>query len=574
MLFVLVCFPSICFATSYASAKNGVWSDPTAWTPNGNPGNGDSTTITHSINIDSNVTIGVSPASGGTAAIALSGGGQLTLSAGIVLTSRGDITATGTGSIPYMLITMNAGSVIEFDSSAASSPASTLYVMKLGTSHNTFQKLVCNGTSNSHCTIRSNAGGGNGRIAGGDAFLQGGNVDATYTDFLRIGDSSNKSIAFWNSNGNTIFRLQNCTFNSCGKLGSTGTINKASTFYLYKVLMSSTVGSTSMTISGDSSAITGQSEIAYCYFDKIVELFPLARTICHYNYFGGSLSTTSAQWYTFEYNLVDCANNQINTQGDVTGCYLITSVAGNNHGFYMERTDINQTYNGIIVEDITNSVTGDFLFPGPSSSGKTYTIKNCIELTNSLNKTPGKLISCLGFNSSYAASIVIEHNTVATTDATTNEENGLVNWGETGTGKTGMITSLKNNIAYTPSGGTLGTFLFRYTGAVQDAVLAANCDYNARYNLSSVGIGSGNNGAGYLSWDSTAPFTSTPGTHDITSDPNFYAPTRKLGSWGAAIWGTDGTATAALAIIKADPTQIYNSSNARVSVVIYVMAHG
>jgi hypothetical protein len=29
-----------------------------------------------------------------------------------------------------------------------------------------------------------------------------------------------------------------------------------------------------------------------------------------------------------------------------------------------------------------------------------------------------------------------------------------------------------------------------------------------------------------------------------------------------AIWGTDGTATAALAIIKADPTQIYNSSNA------------
>ena len=105
---------------AFTSKANGNWSasGQTTWTQVGVPGNGDTVTINHNITVDVNTTIGSSPATGGTAAIAcdLSTNNPviLTVGTGNTLRVRGDI-QNNSGNAVHLSIVLNAGSSLLLD---------------------------------------------------------------------------------------------------------------------------------------------------------------------------------------------------------------------------------------------------------------------------------------------------------------------------------------------------------------------------------------------------------------------------------------------------------------------------
>ena len=118
---------------TFTSKAAGNWSasGQTTWNEVGVPGNGDTVTISHAITVDTNTTIGSSPGeSAATKAIDLTGA-TLTISSGVKLTLRGDMQI---GAATFVIgdgVMASGAATLEFDSSAAASPNSTSYFVKM-----------------------------------------------------------------------------------------------------------------------------------------------------------------------------------------------------------------------------------------------------------------------------------------------------------------------------------------------------------------------------------------------------------------------------------------------------------
>ena len=127
----LLFFTSPTWAAIYTAAGNSQWGNASAWSPAGVPGAGDTVNIPDGITItlNQNVTIGNSSQGGlgphrgphSSIAISLNNSGQLVLAQGALLILRGDIVynaanCTNTSNA----VVMQAGSTLEFDSSAGS----------------------------------------------------------------------------------------------------------------------------------------------------------------------------------------------------------------------------------------------------------------------------------------------------------------------------------------------------------------------------------------------------------------------------------------------------------------------
>ncbi len=194
---------------AYSSTKAGNWDDPSIWSPTGVPGDGDTATIYAPITINGNVTIGTNAPDH----TALDIRADMVVATGATLTLHGNVVqnAADGGDERGKYVTALAGSRIVFDATRAS-PASTTWTWTIG-----IGRLILQGTSDARIRVESLAGGGNGRFANGDV-ISTGSVDATYADFLRIGDALHDAIQtnFYYYHHESILRLSHCTIEQSG----------------------------------------------------------------------------------------------------------------------------------------------------------------------------------------------------------------------------------------------------------------------------------------------------------------------------------------------------------------------
>jgi hypothetical protein len=536
-------------AAAFTSKASGNWSasGQTTWNEVGVPGNGDTVTITHAITVDTNTTIGSSPAEG---TVVVTASANITVNSGVTLTLRGDMALNNCALI---LGTGTGNAHLVFDASAASSPTTQNYRVVPGTAHNQASTFVdINGTSGAHCTVTSHVSGGNGYF--GVDYLMGGIVQADYCDFSDLGSASQDAIQpYCSSAAGKQFWVKNCTFTDCGSINLTYTLNLAAdiNFEIEDCKFTGGLGSYDAYIPG-SNRTSGTRSIQRNYFGKSIYLSAGGFTVKD-NYFNGKFYTSGADsWAEFSGNLVvdDAADVAIILRGSVSNCYWLENHTNvNPHGLQPFGTDVNQSVTNCVFEHTgtNNPGEGDHIVCNTNpTSARTLTVTGNILLPNAAGHSSGALLS-MGGGANLTA--VVEHNTYYA-------ESSGVSYGETYAGHVGMISKFRSNLAHGP--GSLGYKLAQINsaGTPTDTVDPDFVNYNAGY-----GLAAGTEGGGYeKAAASAAMFTGTRGVdwaaNDLSSNPSFADSTRDLGSWGQVNESTDGSVAAALAVLAADPSKV------------------
>lgn len=201
---------------AYTSTQTGNWASTSTWGGSGPPVSGDTATIaaTHTVTVPDGTTAvcGTSPATGGAAALVITG--TLVVGGG----ASGQLTVKGPVTQNSAAVTFNAGSILEFDASGATTPLSQTYAWtSSGFSHGS-RDWTLSGSSGLHVTIRSNVGGGNGYIDTGVGYNDSLFFLGTgYCDFQRIGDSVRDAIKLNNTSDASQQIFYHCTWDAnCG----------------------------------------------------------------------------------------------------------------------------------------------------------------------------------------------------------------------------------------------------------------------------------------------------------------------------------------------------------------------
>jgi hypothetical protein len=536
--------------TAYTSAAAGNWDVSTNWNPNGVPTNGDTVTLTNfDITANEDVTIGNSPAAGNTV-VTINSGRTLTLAAGKVFTVRGDI------DVATANIVMPAGSTLEFDSSAAAAPATTYYQLHLGTGHNQGSKLTCNGTSGSHCTIRSVSGSGYGWINDGTGpWLGGGLIDATYTDFIRVGNSTNPA---WrvSASGSYSTTLTNCTFNSaCGGISSTYSLGGDCTFKLDHVNHAGSVMSPALYLINSSAKTSGTRLIDSCYFAQMLQLFSVQDVTFTNNVLNDFIQMTAGggTWASFSDNFIrfTSASGGGNIYYSLTNNYCYYDGSGDTNVHFVNCLGT-ATHDGNIFQFNGADDQGDCYLLGAPGGAITVAITHNVILPNVSSLSTGTLFSALG-NANVTFSATKNVYLTGTQGAAV---------GETYTGHAGMLSSFKDNIAWDSTAGR-GYKLYDsgVDDAVTDLVTSANANYNCGYNLLA-----GSNLKGYNHLEFTA---GSPGANDVDVDPKFVNKNANLASYDAGAGGA-GTDANALTELRKMGLSTFNSSYLPSKIVSYI----
>jgi hypothetical protein len=538
---------------AFTSKATGNWSSggQTTWNQVGVPGNGDTVIIGtgHAITVNVNTTVGHSPgASDATAAVLVNTTGTLTVAAGIVFTVRGDLKLNDT------TLTLAAGSVLEFDASAAGTPSTARYVLQIGTgSGQTNVNCLVNGTSGSRCTIRSNAGGANARVIDG-GFSRGGQITATFCDFTRLGDSANSGWAFW---GDTLatFSWTSCVADACGPIVLSTGLRHDATFILDSVTFKNSVGTKCASIGVIDALTTGARQITGTVFDKTIDtLCQTDFTITNTVFYDG-FQAVSGVPTLFSGNLLRIsAQPTLSVPGSLAACYvLMDHSTANPHGIGPNQ-NVDYVIDGCAFEYTGTDGTGDCILPGEPGSAHTTTVTHCLALPNAGGNNSGTLVT-LGGNANLTVSIT--HNTYFT---------GIqgVAVGETYAGRAGLLSAFKNNLAWDTSARGYKLYDSPSDNEVNDLVAAANCDYNGGWNLLA-----GNNGKGYNDQEFSS---GNPGDHDVSGDPQFVDATRNIAKWDLSLGGAGTVANALTELRKRNDAAGYNASYTIAALLTYVRA--
>lgn len=205
---------------AFASTQDGQWENPATWGGAGIPAVGDTVTVSHQITTAGSLTIGHSPgANHATAAVQINGG-TLTIGPSTAFTCRGDIRIQ-----PGTLV-LEPGSTLEMDSSQASNPATSIYVIDIVPTYGSNDALLSVlGTAAAHARIRAHPAGAHTRIADGNYTPNGGRMIATYCDFERLGGSPDYQAWFYGPTAaGDPFRIEDCTFDQCSRIAARSTV--------------------------------------------------------------------------------------------------------------------------------------------------------------------------------------------------------------------------------------------------------------------------------------------------------------------------------------------------------------
>jgi hypothetical protein len=530
--------------TSYVSNASGNWTDSTKWTPNGVPGTGDDVTIAtgHTITVTGAQEIGTSPAIGNVE-LTIETGASLVIGTNASLRVRCDVEVQGNGTI-----VSNAGSTFTFDSTLAASPSTTNYVVTLGDTNGGGANWDINGTSSARVTITSNILGAPGYIDDG-GFTAAGLINAEYADFVRLGTAAIEAIKT-SATGTSVFRLNNCTVNTCGKISRTYNIGADATYEISstRFLNGIDAGGEAIVLSTGAPLGAGTRLISRSVLSGQLSMLPGEDFTVEDTVILGPVSTSAGDWDTFEGNFIRFTSSNpgpMNSAGDMTDCYFYydNPTEWNPHFVQPLGGGVDQAFDGLIFDMNCNvnspAQEGDcYTFATPGSGPCTATITRNIAVIGPSNKTVGTMFTMLGNANTY---VIAEHNTCYA-----GGQGAAI--GETYAGHTGMVTSFKSNLVFsvTPNNGYK-----LYVGsltAIPDLVAAADCDYNAGWNL-----GVGNNGNNY---NNLLFSIGTPGVNDLVGvNPQFVDAYRNLRTW-SLYRGGNGTDTDAYARLEADPSLI------------------
>lgn len=501
----------------------GNWSATGTWTGGTVPGDGDTVTLNHAVTVDQNTVVGSAPATGGT--VAVRANAPLTIASGVSLELKGDL------ELNDVLLTVNAGASI------LGNPASGVeyYIYISAAWAQAKPKMVCNGTSGSHVTIRKKSGAAGTFAVADHSFVMGGRVEADYTDFINLGSATIYGMRFY-SDGSIVdwfFRAENCTFNGCGRIGNWTGIVRQMRLRWRRCVWTNSVDTYSLYLSGgDGPVVGGERTLDHCAFDDAfvsLNLEDVAMTECRVVRWEVASSTS---WNAATRDNLIHRTTGTNApslavpQGTTRRVYYVHTLDDNPH-YFDGWADATHAVEDIVFENLHASVqqTGDCLIAPQASTTITMTMKRCLVLPSSGGRGIGSLLAMMG---NASITVIGEHNTYcADTD-----ECSAAKVGESYNGHAGMLGSLRSNLFWNATSRSGQYLLNRYSpSTVQDIAAAANVDYNGRWNLSA-----GNDGGGINHQTGGAFFASgSAGAHDVvlSSDP-FVDSSRNLTAWGAA----------------------------------------
>jgi hypothetical protein len=517
------------------STQAGNWSATSTWGGAAAPVSGDTANVNHAVTVDTSATVGTSGATG-TAAVAVGDAGTLTIATGAVFTVQGDLLTTthSGGTTVQVKVILQAGATLRFDV-----PTATTYFLVVG-SGAALAGWQSNGSSAQPCVVERI---GLGKAAVTYTSTNNGSLTATWTTFRNLGSASVPAIeTFLGDNAANAIDLADCTFDTCYRV-LTNNLGAATNLSLVRCHWTGTLNSECLN-TGCYPGPTGTRTITNCSFDTYANFFPGVIDFTE-NYFAQTPSFTTGRWLSFTGNLLRYTGSDTfgNTVGDSLGNYWLADTTSSPHYISVGANGAAATIDSDIFELTGSDGAGDCILLGQPSTPTVVTILRCLVLSNGGGNDSGTLFSALGNeNITFSA----EHCTYYT-----GVQGAAV--GENYNGHAGMLSSFRGNLAWDePPGGTPRGWKLAdvYPDASPaDLISSANCDYNGGYNLIA-----GSNLKGY---DHLTFTSGSPGAHDVSGDPQFVDPTRKLASWGTT-QGADGSVAGALALIAADPTRIAN----------------
>lgn len=541
------------------STANGNWSATGTWVGGVVPTDGDTVTIAHNVAVDTNITIGNSPTSTGKV-ITVNTTKTLTFNAGVAVACKGGILQKGSA-----IIQMEAGSGIEFDSSASAAPSTTRYTWEVGDSHNAKPRIQINGTAEARCYIRSKAGSAYAWINDGtaDQFLQAGLIQGQYVTITRMGDADTKS---WRMSptGDSIVSLKHARLDTCGRIGGLFNWGADATVEFDDINMTGSVDSENICFKTENATSIGAGTRIFKNFsaDLKVQFFTWGGIQTENNYFHRSIeNTVDQEWGSFKYNFVRFSPGfgEFNISGDtLDNIYFYDDPDQYNPHFISAlESGEDQTIDGDIFDmnclQEDDPQEGDCIQIGEPGDACTVTIQNVIIPKGPSNRTVGTLFTAAG---NADTTIIAIHNTVHT-----GSQGAAV--GETYSGFPGMVDTFKSNIFWDEDGGQGKKLYDAASSTVSDLVAAADADYNCGWNLIA-----GTNGKGY----SGLEFSSgSPGDHDLNVNPNFVNKDADLSTWDASLGGP-GTDAHAMQELQKIGLATYNTAFSAQAFTAYMRA--
>jgi hypothetical protein len=557
--------------TAYTSTADGNWT-AAIWSPAGTPGNGDTVTINHTVNVTTAVTVGHSPGAGdATNAIRIAATKALYVKPGGTLVCRGDLVMAGSGTV-----WIEPGGTLEFDASQAATPSTAAYKLSLGYGAG-FITGNFPPAAGATATIRSNAGGAQAYIMqsgtlGGAAFCD--------TLFSRLGSSSVAAMDISSSiNSGANMYFNRCTFDQyCGQL-QVGTVHSGGHFEMNECNFDQTTGSLNVgggygvncsLMLGVGPVASGTRPINKCYFNRaaifvVPDTWAITRNIfMDLPVFTGS----GSRWHSFENNFVRHTNGTtVGMLGGAKDCYALADSpwADNPHwwGLATASHTAETTFDGVVFDpfSITQaSDSGEVLMLGNPPSAQTLNVKRCLLLPGENTVSGRSEKACAGAMiwvgaASPNLSLKVNHNTAFMSRPVSNAfVTSMVSMGENHTPAAGVVDEFRSNLAWGYAAGTAKLCLDNgKNGSVANTVTEGAASYNGGYNLAA---GYSSNPAGYDYISSG----SLPGTGDVIGDPAFVAPYRNIKTWATAKGLSGSTPTelkdAAIAYLKADMTRL------------------
>jgi len=536
---------------AYTSTQVGNWADTSTWGGSGPPIDGDTATLSHAVTVAADATLGTSPNNTTTFVVTISTNGSLTINTGVTLTCKGNISVAPSSVTAG--VTINGNGKLLFDGSAIGT--SRFYLLSCSTNG----RLTLSGTdTNNRATVDAQAGGGCWQLGRVSVSL----ATSNWGLLNRCGDASNAGFTGLSSagSGQTI-DVQNTLFSNCGYVRMAAT-HATATILIQDVQFIGSVG-TSTEFRGFLGASTTLNRVV---FSGQITIYVAEQIACNNCYFGSKLQNISPSlgWKTGSSNnyIGHLSGSGLSWRGSMEGAYYFHNSA-DNENYILQ--NFFATTTGEVIADIvmdygdTSPSQPDGMVIASLASGTGYLFARNIKLPDSVGTSSGALMNHFS-GTAMEGAIAIEHNTYVSVGGVT--QNGIYA-GENANGRTGMITGLKSNLAWTPAGKTQGWKFKRHgTNVQQDFVTAANADYNWGWNLAA-----GSEGNGY---EATTPSptifsTGTPDLNGGNGNPGFIDDTRnlvrfdidRLGNSAGTAWA-DATAYVAGDVRSASDADYYD----------------
>lgn len=534
------------------TAANGNWSATGTWTGGVVPGNGDTVVLNHNVTVDTAVTVGHSPGNADATKAIAWGTVNKVLTVNAALTIRGDVSLKANTTKTTLILVQGAGAGIELDSSASASPSTTKYNIRTQDANNGYSLIRFEGTATDRVFFRSNAGGGNGYLTRG-GFAVGGWLRARYTDFTRIGDSSQAFYDYYlGNNSGAEIDLESCILDGCGLLTSATAVVTGGTNRRVNCTYKNTAHASKSEVLPPFTN-SGTKLIAGCVFDKQVDFgqgsWQVSTATSDGNLFmEGYSATAGTKWGSSVGNCVRRSTQPgLNVYADLVDelWYKAGSINNAHHLVYGVTTSLTMT--GVILATENANGVGDAMQPGSPASARLYRNVNCYLLPDETSGVqPGKL---QGAGGNANVSIENEHCTYISTAA---GETGT-GYGETYAGWDGIVKT-KSCLAWSPNAGEASIFI-RQAGSVQQSN-AANFVNNAIWNGRT-----GTDALGYNSISAGTIFSGSPpgGSDVVLSGDPFFDRTRNVATWDASLGGPGTSAHAFAEMAKRNDPSGYDS---------------